>query len=241
MAEISQSTQKLIQKYQNWYRFLQPKEGATTIHVDEVASRVAAFYEKIRGVVDWREEHLMRRIAIERILKRRLFLNINGSEIAAPLVLELIRGGHFPNDRIEELKIKEVKKVLDKYLCILENSPSLPREKLKIQLYDWLLGICACEIEETLSPALKEMAQIEYMEAEMREKIEIRGIEISEEEKNTQIYIAVQKTLLKLDSPIISYNLLKRQYPEWCNLTKNDFQLQEIAKNIYPIWRNIEK
>lgn len=46
MTELSPQTQKLIQKYQNWYNSLQPKEGITTIHVDEVASRVAAFYEK---------------------------------------------------------------------------------------------------------------------------------------------------------------------------------------------------
>jgi len=59
MAQLSLPTQKLIGKYQNWYCSLQPKEtqDTTTIHVDEVASRVAAFYEKIRGLVDWREEH----------------------------------------------------------------------------------------------------------------------------------------------------------------------------------------
>ena len=47
MPQISQSTKKLLQQYQIWYQSLQPKEGVLTIHVDEVASRVAAFYEKI--------------------------------------------------------------------------------------------------------------------------------------------------------------------------------------------------
>ncbi len=77
MSELSQQTQRLIQRYQSWYQSLQPKEGISAIHVDEVASKVAAFYEKIRGVVDWREEHLIRKAAIERILKRRLFLQKN--------------------------------------------------------------------------------------------------------------------------------------------------------------------
>ena len=49
------------------------KPNIPTIHVDEVASAVAAFYEKIRGVVDWREEHLMRRAAIERMLNEGCF------------------------------------------------------------------------------------------------------------------------------------------------------------------------
>ncbi len=74
MSIISQPTQRLIQRYQEWYQFLQPKEGTATLHVDEVASRMASFYEKIRGVINWREEHLLRKSAIERMLRRRLVL-----------------------------------------------------------------------------------------------------------------------------------------------------------------------
>ena len=52
MPQISESTEKLISYYQNWHQSLRPKEEITTIHVDEVASKVAAFYEKIRTIVD---------------------------------------------------------------------------------------------------------------------------------------------------------------------------------------------
>lgn len=245
MPELSLSTQKLISRYQTWYQSLQPREDISTIHVDEVASTVAAFYEKIRGIIDWREEHLMRKAAIERILKRRLFLLKRSQSIAEPLVLELIRGGHFPNDRIPESKIEEVQKIINKYIYILENAPS-KAEKQKIQLYDWILGIAACEIEETLSPFQREKALIEYMMELMIEKVRVKeGIlvigGITEEEKNTQIYIAVQRTLLKLDAPIITYNLLKRRYHQWQGFTDNNTQFQEIAKKIYSIWNNLEK
>lgn len=246
MSELSQSTQKLIARYQTWHQSLHIREGVSTIHVDEVASKVAAFYEKIRGIVDWREEHLMRRAAIERILKRRLLLLKNGKDIAEPLVLELIRGGHFPNDRIPDSKIGDVKKIIDKYIFILENAPSAPKEKLKTQLYDWLLGIAACEVEEIISPAIREKALIEYMMDSMAEKIKMKeGVfvigGISEEEKNTQIYIAIQKALFKLDAPIISYSLLKRKCSQWQDFSSNDAPLQEIAKNIYSMWKNFEK
>lgn len=244
MAELTQSTQRLIQRYQNWYQSLQPKVEVPTIHVDEVASAIASFYERIREVVEWKEEHLLRRAAIERILKRRLFLQKNRKDLAAPFVSELIRGGHFPNDRIEEKKIEEIEKTLDKYLFIFKNSPSPPKEKQKIQLYDWLLGICACEIEEILSPPLREIALIEYMTELMEERIEIfEGIivhkGITEVEKNTQIYIAVQRALFKLDSPIISYYLLKKRYLQWPKLSQ--FQLKEIALSIYSIWESLER
>ena len=69
---ISPATQSLIQRYQIWQKAQEPpQQGVSTIHVDEVAAKVAGFYEKIRGVIDWREEHLLRRGGIERILKRR--------------------------------------------------------------------------------------------------------------------------------------------------------------------------
>ena len=41
MPEISQQTQKLLQRYQTWYQSLQKKEGVPVLHVDEVASKVA--------------------------------------------------------------------------------------------------------------------------------------------------------------------------------------------------------
>jgi len=253
MPQISEPTQKLISYYQNWRQSLQPKEGITTIHVDEVASKVAAFYEKIRTIVDWKEEHLMRRAAIIRKLKRRFFnLELSAEkempeiqkEVAESLVLELIRGGHFPNDKIEEVKILGVQRIINKYVFILKNIPEIKNKREKLQFYNWILEIAACEIEETISPLIKENGLINYMFELMKERIRVNegvfkiGV-LKEEEKNIQIYIAVQQALFKLDHPIISYNLLKYKFPYWNNQTIEQFS--ETAKNIYKIWKDIEK
>src|SRR3990167_6222460 len=161
MAELSESTKKLVQQYKLSEQLNITRANSPTIHVDEVASRVAAFYEHIRTIVDWKEEHLMRRSAIIRKLKRR-FLNLElnnfseKEEIAESLILELIRGGHFPNDNIEESKITNVKNVIDKYIFVLKNSLENKKGKAGLQFYNWLLEIAACEIEETLAPCTKE-------------------------------------------------------------------------------------
>lgn len=250
MPELSQSTQKLINRYQMWYQSLQPKEEAATLHVDEVASKVAAFYEKVRGIIDWQEEHLLKRRAIERALKRRIFTGVDlsnntgsGIQIAESLVLELIRGGHFPNDHIESTQTQEVQRVVDKYIFIIKNSPQ-NRKKSKLQLSNWLSAIAASEIEEILAPSIRERSLISYMFSLMQEKIRVKeGIFViggmGEKEKNIQIYIAVQRALFKLDPAIISYHLLKYQYEDWTNFSKE--QLLEVAKNIYTVWGNIEK
>lgn len=162
---------------------------------------------------------------------------------AQSFIAELIRSGHFPNDKIEEGKIEQVQKSLDKYIFIVENSSSGQKEKTHMHLQDWLASIAACEIEEILDPPRKERILIDYMFESMKEKIKLRH-NIPEEEKNIQIYIATQRALFKLDNSIIAYHLLKRKYPNWrilqsSGLNKND--LEETTKNIYSIWTEIEK
>ncbi len=247
MSELSQETKKLIYQYQLWKKSLQSKEGISTIHVDEVASKVAAFYEKIRDIVDWKEEHLMRRAAIIRKLKRK-FLDLNNLSaekgIAESLVLELIRGGHYPNDTIDESKIAEVQIIVNKYIFIFKNSSLVKNKRGRLQFYNWILEIAACEIEEILSSSLKERSLIDYMFRLMKEQIKLnQGVlvikGITEEKINIQIYIAVQRALFKLDSPVISYHLLKYQYPQWNHLSESE--LNQVTENIYSIWDKMEK
>jgi len=242
MANISDKTNTLIEGYHKWQKYNFEDKKPNAIHVDEVASKVAAFYEKIRGIIDWKEEHLLKRRAIERILKRRLFAKINldsgniedVSKIAESLVLELIRGGHFPNDRIPETKIPRVQRSIDKYAYILNNT-SYKKKRSRIELYGWISAIAACEIEEILDPPIKEKALINYMFSVIGEKIKVNdGLEISKTDKNIQIYVAVNRALFNLDSAIISYYLLKYRYENW---TEKD----SFDEDIYAVKSRLDK
>ncbi|MDO8530512.1 MAG: hypothetical protein Q7S10_03880 [bacterium] len=247
MPELSTETKGLISKYALWKASLKPS-NASAIHVDEVALKVAAFYEQIRTIIDWKEEHLMRRAAIIRKLKRRfLDLELNNSlpeSMAELLVLELIRGGYFPNDKIEESKIVDVQKIIDKHVFILKNNPENKQGKAGLKAYNQLLEIAACEIEETLAPSIKEMALIDYMFLQMKKRIKINEGAyqknlLKKEDVDIQIYVAVQQSLFKLDTPIISYNLIKYKYPQWVHATQED--LLRFSQNIDKILYAIEK
>jgi len=249
MNDLSEATKKLISQYKFAYQQSLPKQGVATIHVDEVAKKVAEFYERVRTIVDWKEEHLMRRAAIIRKLKRRFFdmelNNFSETENAAEsLVLELIRGGHFPNDRIEEIKIKDVQKIINKYVFILKNNPESKAGKTGLNFYNWVIEVAACEIEETLSPSIREMALIDYMFGSMKDKIKIsnkiyEANLLKEEYTYVQIYIAVCQALFKLDKPIISYNLIKYRYPSWSKAS--DQLISEISQKIFKIWQKTEE
>jgi len=251
--ELAPDFQKLIETYQNSFATEVGTEASVALHVDEVASAVAALYEKLRMIVDWKEEHLIRRTAIERVLKRRMLSKLSGfsslvsnlkaAEIAEPLVVELVRGGHFPNDSLPREKIDEVGRVLGKYIYLLENNPLAVNHsaniKDRVNLYSWILEIAACELEEVLAPPVRQLALINFMAEVMTAQTRASSsLGISEEERQTQIYIAVHRTLLHLDAPIISYHLLQRRYPGWSRLDTT--QLAGLAPEIPAVWREIE-
>ncbi|MBI2113256.1 MAG: hypothetical protein HYT50_01585, partial [Candidatus Wildermuthbacteria bacterium] len=239
--ELSKGAKLLLERYQAWNQSLQPKANIANIVVDDVAAKVASFYEKIRGVVDWREEHLLRKNAVERIFKRRLILNGNTAEMAEPLLIELIRGGHFPNDRIPVANIERVQSVINKYIFLAHHSKAHARQEEHADLDEWLFVITACEIEEILANPMRERALIEFMSQDMEEYIQIRRRDqkkISDEDRKLQIFVGVQRALFKLDEPTISLHILERLYPSWNNPSQQDLLL--IAQHIASARSSIE-
>ncbi len=251
-AGVVVDVKNLVEKYEASYG-LPLAEGGATIHVDEVASRLAGFYEKLRRVIDWKEEHLIRRTAIERVLKRRLVAEISGlkinpgleaKEMARPLVLELVRAGHLPNDEIPKSRINLAQIVLEKYLYILQNAPWSAKHvpsnfKKKINFYNWLLEIAACEVEEVLDPPIKQRALMNFMVKSLNNQIKVipKGV-MDENEKKIQVIIAVHRTLFHLDAASTSYHLFEYYYPEWANPPVEI--VEQAGKDIFHLWEQLE-
>src|SRR3972149_3237673 len=88
---------------------------ATVIHVSSIASTAAFAYERLRYTLDYRDEHLLRRSAIERLLRQRLFLlgKNHTEKIARSILVELIRARYFENDSVPESRVADVARVID--------------------------------------------------------------------------------------------------------------------------------
>ncbi len=227
---LNQATTTYLQKLKNSDWFCRQDPEAPKIHVDYVASRIATLYEKLRQVIDFQEDHLLRRNAINRGLKRRLFLTASAKEISQPLIEELIRGGYFPNNKIPEAKIAEAETIVGKTLLMLNYLNGSAAARNKRELSGWIKDIASCELEELLSPPLKEKALLSYMVEIMAESIEIEDSRLNEEEKNLQIFIACQKCLLKSDWPLIYFRLFKYYEPDWAKKTKEE--IKELADRL---------
>ncbi len=251
ITELSDLMQNYLREYQQGIAY-ESKPIINPIEVDELASKLAKVYEKARQIIDWKEENLVRRTAIERILKRTLLSELSGigsngldpEKITEPLVMEMVRSGYFPNGSISKNKIPIAKQSLSKYIYILNQSSSSDRMqglkiKEKVNFYNWILEIAACEIEEILEPAFKENALLNFMTFSIHEKLKVTPKDLmSEEEILLQTYVAAHRTLFTLDAPIITYNLIKYRYPAWF---ENDPEfIREFSNNIDQIQTQLE-
>src|SRR3989344_5814413 len=89
--------------------------GEGISEANRIVSKAAGFYEKLRYLIDYREEHTIRRAALERILKRRVFIE---QKAASGLVLlqELVDGKYIPKELATEEIAREIDNMTFKYL-----------------------------------------------------------------------------------------------------------------------------
>jgi hypothetical protein len=252
LRELSHYAKEYTKQYQMDWEY-HHRAIVSPLEVDELASKIAAAYEKVRKVIDWKEENLLRRGAIERILKRRLVSeiygisilpNLNAKEMAEPMILELMRSGYFDNGKIAKKQIREIENILNKYIRILDSSrfpqgDSKKHVKNKMEFYTWMLEIAACEIEEILAPAFKENALLNLMTNVIFERNRILPSDkLSDLDRLVQIYIACMRTLYNFDDPIISYNVIKIRFPFWVEETDDSIDL--VIKQVHDVRQQIE-
>ncbi|KKR14869.1 MAG: hypothetical protein UT42_C0016G0008 [Candidatus Falkowbacteria bacterium GW2011_GWA2_39_24] len=225
------------------------------IKVSELISKMAFYYEKIRNSVDYKEEYLMRKGAILRILKRQVVIesSLTGQKqedphkIATVLLVELIRAGYLANNKLPESLIDEVAVILERYLVLKDRSLQhivasrkfFNKEIKKIQnemdakteLTSWIMGMAASEIEEHLSYDQSLEVVVGYMYQVLNDYIALPGDLPYDEDLSIQVYLGIYRNFLQLDDEdVLSYILLKYYYPTWGQIKLSE--VETIAERI---------
>lgn len=214
------------------------KSGETeNIHVDEIASKVATFYDKLRNLIQYREAHLLRKGGIERILRRRVLLNTSDGNFAESLIKDLIRSGYLPNDTIPESDIPGVQRVINNLLTLLRYEDEEGGEGHR-EIANWLIKIFVPALEEELFPPPETQLVGEMMYEVMRERLVLKNINLSNDEVKTQLFIATQRAALRFDDDQMQYTLLKFLYPNWGKMS--DTELREIAPKLGALKTDIQ-
>ncbi len=232
---ISEYTKALIKA---WHLGVtKPITAKTKISVSQTVSFLAFLYEKMRNAVEFREEHLIRRASIERIIKRRLLLNDNGRDISESLIKELLWARYYENNTLGEEKIGEIQAIIDKYFFFRNELAKGRASKDGDKINTFMIEVLSCEIEENLSPDLRHEAMTNYVYQMLRLYI-APFKDADEEERDVQVYIAIQKVFVHNDNPLIRFHLLKLMLPEITHIRWQNSD--EILTKLYEVFNKIE-
>ena len=119
---LSNSISSWLFSYQQVLAQQAVRPEGSVISVSDAAGKLAFIYEKLRNTVDYRDEHLLRKHATARMIKRMAAPGSRGSQIAQPLVEELIRARYLPNNKIPESSVLRVQHVINKYIIIYNSA-----------------------------------------------------------------------------------------------------------------------
>jgi len=218
--------------YRDFYQQQKKTPVVPTVSVNDAASKLAFIYEKIRNTVDYKEDHLLRKYAIARILKRLATPGSRGSDIAMPLVQELIRARYLANHSVPEQKVDVVRHVINKYIVVYNSAIDQPGQINNLNVFfNWLINLAACEIEEILVPIPDNKLAVQAMFRIVKQNVVLQdNLDLDDANRNVQFYIAVLKALIKADEMTINYYLFKHYLTDWpqADLAAAASQLEHI-------------
>lgn len=207
-------------------------ERGITVH--PIVSEIASWYEKLRNVMDYREEEVIVRAAIERILKRRLILGGDGEKVAGPLIRELTWARYFPDGSITERIIERVAKSIDLHLKLCDLVLQKDSFLKEGDLNKWMYQIMSSDVARILNPNKEEEAISNFMYHVFKDSVKIE--DDSEEAKNAQVFIAVHRAYARDDTAFLRYYLFLQYFGKL-----EHHKLSTISSDFLEGYREIEK
>ncbi|MCL4365800.1 hypothetical protein M1437_01065 [Patescibacteria group bacterium] len=203
-----------------------------TISVNSVVAELATWYEKFRTAMDYREDEVILRSTIERILKRRLTFGGNGKTVAAPLIRELVWARYFPDFTIAESQVTKVSNAIDLYLS-LEKEVNDKHRINKGLVNEWILHLLSSEIEHILKPNDPKDTMSNFIFGIFKDRITLS--DDSEQNRDVQTFIAVRRAYANDDLAFLRYHLFKQYFG-----VLNEDNLEKIANHFPQALKEVE-
>ncbi|HVA96458.1 MAG TPA: hypothetical protein VND99_02285 [Candidatus Acidoferrales bacterium] len=174
------------------------------ITVNPIVTKFASWYERLRNAMEFREDEVILRATIERILKRRLLLGGNGKTTAKPLVKELLWARYLPENDIGESVAQKIEEVIDLHLSM--RLRILAKHKFpESTINDWTYDLMSSDIQYILNPKRSKELVANFMYHVLKDDVAIE--DESTETKNAQVFISVRKAFARDDLAFLRYHL----------------------------------
>jgi hypothetical protein len=205
------------------------------ISVSDTVSAAASVYESVRNTLEYDEEHLLRRNAIRRILKRRLS-EADDASLSADVLRELIWARYLPNRAVPEARVADLSRVFAKYrpmFAALSGGEG--------RHFDWLLDVLSTEIEYTIAPPIADEALASFAYQELRPRMVYASSLVAEADWDLQLYVAIHRTVLKSNAATLRFRLMTLYYPEWTKADAESPVVREIAIHLPTVIASVER
>jgi hypothetical protein len=203
----------------------QAVEGLEPAPFDPVG-RLARVYETARNALEYRAEHLVRRAAIERILRRQILFGESAKVLSEELLQELKWARYITDSELENLTLEQMQPVVEKYLQFLKSAQV---EK------DWLTGVMSAEIEEKINPNNDYYRFNSFAFNSLKKRIDLP----EETRLDLLLFVAVDKAYSQSDEQQVAYHLFKLMRGQALKAgEKNEQKVLEAAQNSYRITVN---
>ena len=234
---LSQFTQALLDAIKSVKPKAKP-DDISALSVSQTVSFFALVYEKVRNAVEYRDDHLILRAAIERILKRRFSLNPDGRGEAENLLRELLWARYFDNGVLGVEDTVTIQNLINKYVLLRRQLVAGRDSEFRIYIDQFLFDLFTCEIEEALQP---QSAQIQanltfFIYQVLRRKIKIEGLK--EDQKDTFFLVAIEKVFGKSDHAYLRYHLFTTFYKTLNSYSERE--LQALVVKLPAIFKKID-
>jgi len=186
-----------------------------------VVSVLARVYEKARNALEYRADHLVRRAAIERILKRLMVYEKDPAGLARLLLTELKWARYVSIAELEQVDEIKLKQTLERYINVFESGGSR----------EWLVGVASAQIEEmfNLNQDFGKFTYFAFQVIKQKVKVEDPNLDLL-------IFMAVDRIYSQSDDEQLAYHVL-----QLANGNVNEtWRLVNLA-NSHPLLNRLQK
>jgi hypothetical protein len=209
------------------------EDGRVNVHA--AVSRASSVYEKLRNAIDYKDEHLVRKAAIERIVKRRSLFDDDARSVALHLIRELIAAKYLPNQSLPESLVDEVAPVIAKWFVVRDQKLGGSRHQ------EWVLSLIAAELEELLGDRGQARAMAQFLFERIGDRIRLKDDAMEDTPRRLQVYIACHRVLFKADNEMIAYRLIRFYFSAWMRPDEWSAHAHDVAVRMLGVQTEVER
>ncbi|MBP6880881.1 hypothetical protein KBC31_04620 [Candidatus Saccharibacteria bacterium] len=184
------------------------------VHVTENNQRAYEFYERFRNAVQYREQHLFLRNAIERFLVRNWRLLGNTKDIGQSLISELVKTRYIDNDHVSQETLQLIDSLLFDYQKLLDGIYA--QSALSSGVEDEIIEIASSEIDRLLVDRSREEAYVHFVFHQFLPRLDPSFYEDQPQQQvQFALFSSVHRMLLRSDAARIRYYMFYSVFPNW--------------------------